>query len=69
MAYRTLSYAFALAGEEAGPVHCALTGPDGKLWRFGDVDAPSVINGPAGELCRAGARRLVAEESALVPPV
>nr|BFE85188.1 TIGR03084 family metal-binding protein [Planobispora longispora] len=40
LAHRTLPYAFAVAGEQGGPVRCELAGPDGDLWRFGDPDAP-----------------------------
>jgi uncharacterized protein (TIGR03084 family) len=65
LAHRTLPYAFATAGEEGGPVRCALTAPDGETWRFGDADAPSLISGPAGQFCRVGARRLRPEETAL----
>lgn len=62
---RTLPYAFMVAGEEGGPVHCKLTGPDGDLWEFGDTDAASVISGPAGEFCRVGARRVAPEDTSL----
>ncbi|MBO2449438.1 maleylpyruvate isomerase family mycothiol-dependent enzyme [Actinomadura barringtoniae] len=62
---RTLPYAFTVAGEEGGPVHCKLTGPDGEEWEFGDADAPSVISGPAGEFCRVGARRVAPEDTTL----
>lgn len=65
LAQRTLPYAFAVAGEEGGPVRCVLTGPAGERWEFGDADAPSVITGPAGEFCRVGARRLRPEDTSL----
>ena len=65
LAYRTLPYAFAVAGEAPGPVRVELTGPDGQTWRFGPDDAPSVISGRAGEFCRVGARRLRPDESGL----
>ena len=65
LGHRTLPYAFAVAGEEAGPVRAELTGPDGETWRFGPADAPSVISGPAGAFCRVGAQRLAPEESGL----
>jgi uncharacterized protein (TIGR03084 family) len=65
LAHRTLPYALAAAGEQAGPVRCELTGPDGELWLYGAPEAASVIRGPAGEFCRVGARRLPAEESSL----
>ncbi|GIH97312.1 maleylpyruvate isomerase family mycothiol-dependent enzyme [Planobispora siamensis] len=65
LAQRTLPYAFAVAGQEGGPVRCELTGPDGDLWRFGDPDAPSVISGSAAEFCRVGARRLAPRDTGL----
>lgn len=65
LAQRTLPYAFAVAGEEGGPVRCRLTGPDGEHWEFGEADAPNVITGPAGEFCRVGARRLRPEDTSL----
>lgn len=65
LGHRTLPYAFALAGEEAGPVRCELVGPGGDVWRFGEPEAPSVISGSAEEFCRIGAQRLAAEDSTL----
>jgi uncharacterized protein (TIGR03084 family) len=65
LGHRTLPYAFMVAGEEGGPVHCKLTGPDGDLWEFGDADASSVISGPAGEFCRVGARRVAPKDTTL----
>ncbi|WP_424229677.1 maleylpyruvate isomerase family mycothiol-dependent enzyme [Actinophytocola sp.] len=65
LAVRSLPYAFAVAGEQPGPVRVELTGPDGATWRFGPADAPSVISGSAGAFCRVGARRLAPEESGL----
>lgn len=65
LAVRSLPYAFAVAGEQPGPVRVELTGPDGASWRFGPADAASVISGPAGAFCRVGARRLAPGESGL----
>jgi len=65
LAHRSLPYAFAVAGEHAAPVRCELFAPDGQMWQFGPVDAPSLIAGPAGTFCRVGARRLPAERSGL----
>jgi uncharacterized protein (TIGR03084 family) len=65
LASRTLPYAFAAAGESAGPVRCSLTAPDGGEWEFGPADAASVITGPAGTFCRVAARRLDAQGSGL----
>jgi uncharacterized protein (TIGR03084 family) len=66
LAHGTLPYAFALAGDEAHPVHCELTGPGGDTWLFGPADADSAITGAAGAFCRVGAQRLAPEDSGLV---
>jgi uncharacterized protein (TIGR03084 family) len=65
LAYRTLPYAFQVAGEQPGPVRVELSGPDGEIWRYGPDDAGSVITGPVGAFCRVGARRLKPEDSGL----
>ena len=65
LAHGTLPYAFALAGNEAHPVHCELTGPGGDTWRYGPADADSTISGQAGAFCRVGAQRLSPEDSGL----
>jgi uncharacterized protein (TIGR03084 family) len=65
LAVRTLPYAFAVAGQEARPVRCELTGPDGERWEFGPADARSRITGPAEAFCRVAARRLAPEASGL----
>jgi uncharacterized protein (TIGR03084 family) len=65
LGHRTLPYAFAVAGQEPGPVRVELTGPHGEPWRFGPEDAPSVISGSGGAFCRVGAQRLAPEESGL----
>jgi uncharacterized protein (TIGR03084 family) len=66
LAHRSLPYAFSLVGQPAHEVRCALTGPGGKAWSFGETDADSVITGPAGDFCRVGAQRLEPEQSRLV---
>src|SRR4029450_11642540 len=48
LAHGTLPYAFALAGDEAHPVYCELTGPGGDTWRYGPADADSALPGAAG---------------------
>lgn len=65
LAVRTLPYALAVAGLEARPVRCALTGPDGEQWEFGPEDAESCITGGAGAFCRVAAQRLAPEASGL----
>jgi uncharacterized protein (TIGR03084 family) len=55
---RALPYAFMLAGLEApGPVRLVLKGPSGDIWHVGPDDAPTVIEGSAGDWCRVAARR------------
>ena len=67
LAYRTLPYAFALAGEQPHPVRCALTAPDGTdTWRYGPPEADSAITGPAGAFCRVAAQRLAPGRSGLL---
>jgi uncharacterized protein (TIGR03084 family) len=66
LAHRSLSYAFALAGEPPHEVFCRLTAPDGTTtWRYGPDDADSAITGPAGAFCRVAAQRLAPGESGL----
>lgn len=65
LAIRTLPYAFALAGLEARPVRCELTGPSGEHWEFGPQDARSCITGTAGAFCRVAAQRLTPQASGL----
>jgi uncharacterized protein (TIGR03084 family) len=65
LAMRTLPYAFAVAGLEARPVRCELTGPGGERWEFGPADAGSCITGAAGEFCRVAAQRLAPEAAGL----
>lgn len=68
LAWRTLPYAFARAGRGApGPVAFHLTGPRGDDWRF-DPDgdpAPTVVTGPALDLCRVAGQRADAADTAL----
>ena len=67
LGHGTLPYAFGRLGEDAPPVRCELTAPDGvTVWTFGPEDAPSRITGPAGAFCRVGAQRLKPEDSGLV---
>lgn len=60
LAWRTLPYAFALAGASlAGPVAFDLRGPSGVPWAFVPDDPPAtVIRGDGVELCRVAARRI-----------
>jgi uncharacterized protein (TIGR03084 family) len=67
LAYRTLPYAFELAGEQPRTVFCALTAPDATdTWRYGPTEADSAISGPAGAFCRVAAQRLTPAQSGLL---
>jgi uncharacterized protein (TIGR03084 family) len=65
LAFRTLPYAFQVAGEQPGLVRVELSTPDGEILRHGPDEAESVITGPVGAFCRVGAQRLKPEESGL----
>lgn len=64
LAHRSLPYAFSLAGQEPHPVRCDLTFA-GERWTFGPADAPSHIEGEAGEFCRVAAQRVPAANTGL----
>jgi hypothetical protein len=54
----TLPYAFMVRGLPApGAVRLVLDAPDGSDWRFGYASAPTLIEGSAGDWCRAAVRR------------
>jgi uncharacterized protein (TIGR03084 family) len=68
LVHRTLPYAFARAGRDApGPVRFELTSPTdpSAVWTFGDEDAPTVVAGPAHDLCRVAGQRAGVTGSAL----
>ena len=65
LAHRSLTYAFALAGDQPHEVRCELTAPDGDVWEYGPGDADSVITGTAGAFCRVAAQRLAPGQSEL----
>ena len=60
LAWRTLPYAFARAGEELhGSVAFDLVGPDGERWEFGLADEPAtIVTGSGAALCQIAGRRL-----------
>jgi uncharacterized protein (TIGR03084 family) len=66
LAWRTLPYAFELAGESAPTVHLDLRSPGGGRWQFADADADVTIEGPAGDWCRVAARRVKPAATSLV---
>jgi uncharacterized protein (TIGR03084 family) len=54
----TLPYAFMVRGLPApGAVRLVLDAPDGSTWRLGYASAPTIIEGTAGDWCRAAVRR------------
>ncbi|MCU1352670.1 MAG: wyosine base formation [Acidimicrobiales bacterium] len=67
LAWRTLPYAFSLAGRElAGPVAFELRGPNGEAWDLRPEEpAVTTIRGPAAELCGVAARRLRPQDTQL----
>ncbi|HUR48266.1 MAG TPA: maleylpyruvate isomerase family mycothiol-dependent enzyme [Acidimicrobiales bacterium] len=67
LAWRTLPYAFGLAGSElSGPVALRLTSPAGEKWIFGEEEGPATtVTGPALEWCLLAARRRPAELTSL----
>ncbi|MGZ8762436.1 MAG: maleylpyruvate isomerase family mycothiol-dependent enzyme [Acidimicrobiia bacterium] len=67
LAWRTVPYAFELAGREPpGPVAFELTGPDGDEWSFHPAEpASTVISGAGVELCRVAARRVDPRDTTL----
>jgi uncharacterized protein (TIGR03084 family) len=60
LAWRTLPYAFAMAGRTmTGPVAFRLVSPGGEAWDFlPEEPAVTIVTGPAAELCAVAARRL-----------
>lgn len=67
LAWRTLPYAFARAGQAlTGPVAVILGTPDGRTWQFDDGSALTTITGDALTFCLVAARRIPGEESGLV---
>lgn len=68
LVHRTLPYAFGREGlAPPGPVRFELTAPRdaSAAWVFGDDGAPTVITGPAHDLCRVAGQRGTAAETAL----
>lgn len=71
LVHRTLPYAFAQAGlDTPGAICFALNSPEQRssadtTWRFGDHDAPTVIHGPAQDLCWVAGQRADASTTAL----
>jgi uncharacterized protein (TIGR03084 family) len=67
LVHRTIPYAFGRAGRQPPDrVRFELTAPDGSTWAFGDDDAPTVVTGPAEDLCLVAGQRARAADTALV---
>ena len=67
LVHRTIPYAFGRADRQPPDrVRFELTAPDGSTWAFGDDDAPTVVTGPAEELCLVAGQRARAVDTALV---
>jgi len=67
LVWRTVPYAFAQAGHgAAGPVAFELVAPDGTTWELGDPgEDPTVVRGPALDLCTVAGQRAQAAGTAL----
>jgi uncharacterized protein (TIGR03084 family) len=68
LAWRTVPYAFAQAGEKlAGPVAFELTGPGGEPWFFApeEAEAITVVRGEAIDLCEVAGQRADARDTSL----
>lgn len=66
LGWRSLPYAFELAGEEyLQPVRVEVIGPAYAKWVFGPEDTEQVIKGPAGDWCRVAVQRMKAADSRL----
>ena len=66
LAWRTVPYALAQEGlAPAGAVRFDLIAPDGSSWVFGDDGAPTVITGPALDLCAVAGQRAAAADTGL----
>lgn len=58
LGWRTLPYAFKVAGFDYAPVRVEVMGPGYSKWVYGPIDAENVVKGPAGEWARLVVRRL-----------
>ncbi len=66
LAWRTLPYAFARAGQAlAGPVAILLDTPDGRTWEFADGEPLTTVTGDAVTFCQVAARRVPGHTSGL----
>jgi uncharacterized protein (TIGR03084 family) len=65
LAWRTIPYAFARAGQSlAGPVAVVLTAPGGT-WDFSEGEPATTVTGDAETFCQVAARRIPGHESGL----
>ena len=67
LVHRTVPYAFQRAEQPAPDgVRFVLVAPDGTTWTFGDDGDPTVVSGPAHELCLVAGQRADAAATSLV---
>jgi uncharacterized protein (TIGR03084 family) len=66
LVHRTIPYTFQRAGRPApAAVRFDLTAPDATVWSFGADDAPTVVTGPAHDLCLVAGQRADAATTSL----
>lgn len=66
LTHRTVPYSVERAGESLdGTVRFELQSPGGETWSFGPDDAPTVVRGPAADLCLVAGQRLALADAAL----
>ena len=65
---RTRDFSFLLHGRKppTEPFLIELTGPDGELWTWGDLDAEQRVTGPAIDFCLLAVQRIHRDDTALV---
>lgn len=63
LAWKTLPYAFKIAGEDYSPVRVEVMGPGYAKWVYGPADTDDVIKGPAGLWARLGVRRITIKQA------
>lgn len=65
LGWKSLPYAFKLAGEDYTPVRIEVIGPGYTKWVYGESDAPNLIKGSASDWARVTVRRVRAEDTRL----
>lgn len=65
LGWRTLPYAFKLAGEDYTPVRVEVIGPGYAKWIYGPEDAANLIKGSASDFARLVVRRTTPDKTRL----